>query len=322
MKNELVVIAEKSGLEKNKIETLVGSFDKYFQEAKAIVAENKNIVVNDEKDTVGMEQARSARLALQKVRVAAEKTRVALKESSRREGLAIDGINNVLKALIVPVENHLKIQEKYAEFIAEERANKIYEERVNELSKYVEDVCIYSLKHMSEDVFKELRDRCKKAKDDKIEAEKRAKEEATQKELAYQKEQEQIRLDNIKLRKEAKEREEAAEIERQKQAKALQSERDKIEKIEAKIREEKEAEAKKKNDELLKQQAEQKAKDEIERQKLLAPDKEKLIDLASTIDKISMPAVSTKGAQKITAETKDILLKLSGDIRKQASNMN
>jgi hypothetical protein len=44
-----------------------------------------------------------------------------LKEQALREGKAVDGIANVLKALIVPLEEHLDKQERFVEIRAEEQ---------------------------------------------------------------------------------------------------------------------------------------------------------------------------------------------------------
>ena len=115
MSNKLAIIAKKSGLDKTQSQTLLDHFSELFESAQGWEAKAKKIVVTDESQTDLMKEARVARLALKEVRVQAENARKELKEKSLREGRAIDGIANVIKALIVPLEQHLAQQEQFAE---------------------------------------------------------------------------------------------------------------------------------------------------------------------------------------------------------------
>src|ERR1039457_5062030 len=112
MANEIEKVIEGSRLEKTKSQYIFEQFAGFFHAAKEWEIKAREIVITDESETSKMKQAREARLALKDIRVNAEKVRVSLKEQSLREGKAIDGVANVIKALIVPIEEYLEKQEK------------------------------------------------------------------------------------------------------------------------------------------------------------------------------------------------------------------
>jgi colicin import membrane protein len=123
-KNEgqLATIVEESGLEKSKADVLLAIFEDYFRLAGEWERKAKALVVTDESQTAEMKMAREGRLFLKEKRVALEKTRKKLKEQSLREGKAIDGIANVLKSLLVPIEQYLDEQEHFVERREAEKA--------------------------------------------------------------------------------------------------------------------------------------------------------------------------------------------------------
>jgi hypothetical protein len=311
MQNELTVIIEQSGLEKSQTELLLSKFTTFFNDARQTVKFARDIVVTDETQVEAMESARKTRLELKSIRVMAENTRKELKEQSLREGKAIDGIANVIKALIVPVEDYLEKQEKFAEIKMLERMEKKNAERIEKLSHYVEDVSVYgSLIEMSDAAFDKLLETSKFAYEARQEAEKLADAERLAKEESDRVEQQRIREENIRLHKEAHEREaqmikEQAEqtrlaaIEKKKQDDALAVERKAREEAEAKLRAEQHAvEEKQRAESEAKFQAEQ-AEKEARRQALLAPDKEKILQLASKLSFIGYPAVESREAKEI-----------------------
>lgn len=112
---DLTVIVEESGLEPAKAQVLLDNFSDYFQLAADWETKARAIVVSNESQEAEMKMAREGRLFLRKKRIDVENTRKKLKEQSLREGKAIDGIANVLKALIVPIEEYLDEQEHFAE---------------------------------------------------------------------------------------------------------------------------------------------------------------------------------------------------------------
>jgi hypothetical protein len=115
MENNLAVIIKDSGLEETKANFLLTNFQNYFEIASDWEKKAKSIVVKDETQKAEMEMARAGRLFLREKRIAIEKSRKELKEQSLREGKAIDGIANVLKALIEPIEEYLDKQEHFVE---------------------------------------------------------------------------------------------------------------------------------------------------------------------------------------------------------------
>lgn len=115
MENNLAVIIKDSGLEETKANFLLTNFQNYFEIASDWEKKAKNIIVTDESQKAEMEMARAGRLFLRDKRIDIEKARKKLKEQSLREGKAIDGIANVLKALIEPIEEHLDQQEHFVE---------------------------------------------------------------------------------------------------------------------------------------------------------------------------------------------------------------
>lgn len=118
MENKLELIVRESGLESTKADFILTQFQDYFKIAAEWEVRAKSIVVTDESQTAEMQMARAGRLFLKEKRVAIEKARKELKEQALREGKAIDGIANVLKALIVPIEEHLDKQEHFVEIRA------------------------------------------------------------------------------------------------------------------------------------------------------------------------------------------------------------
>ena len=125
MENNLAVIIKDSGLEETKANFLLTNFQNYFEIASDWEIKAKNIVVNNETQKAEMEMARAGRLFLREKRIAIEKSRKELKEQSLREGKAIDGIANVLKALIEPIEEYLDKQEHFVEIKQKEEAERL-----------------------------------------------------------------------------------------------------------------------------------------------------------------------------------------------------
>ena len=129
--NQLQRIVQDSGLEKTKAQYILDNFQDYFKIASEWEIKAKTIVVSDEFHTAEMQMARSGRLFLRDKRIAIEKSRKALKEQSLRESKAIDGIANVLKALLIPIEEYLDKQEHFVEIRkkAKEERERVMAER-------------------------------------------------------------------------------------------------------------------------------------------------------------------------------------------------
>lgn len=290
--NELQLVVEESGLEKNKVQELMKQFGDDFAFARDLVARYKDIKVTSKDQVDEMQKAREARITLKTLRVAVENTRKELKEQSLREGKAIDGAANIIKALIIPVEEHLEKQEKFIEIEEKTREEQKFNRRVSELSQWVPDITVYDLRQMSEETFQELLKNSKKATEDAEIAKKKLEEDRISKEKI----EAEARL---KLQKEKEEADRLAAEERRKR-----------EELEAKIKKEQEERVAKENEE-----SERKMKI------LRAPDKEKLEALAKTFKSIEMPSVLSPEARRTIDDIKGLQAKLSSFILTRASQL-
>jgi hypothetical protein len=171
---------------------VVLSIDAKFKEYEDIANEwNKkayDIVVSDESQVDLMQQAREGRLLLKAKRVEIEKTRKRLKEQSLLEGRFIDSLAKRLFAIIEPAEDHLEIQEKYAETKEQLRKAKLKADRLELLKPYLQvlDLDAFDLSTMSEVAFNTILNGGKMSLEN------------------YQKEQEKIRLEQEETEKRTK----------------------------------------------------------------------------------------------------------------------
>jgi hypothetical protein len=90
MGTDLVVLIEKSGLSQIQKNLMTEKFGEAFKIAKEWEEKACAIEVTDANQTADMKMARVGRLFLREKRIAIEKTRKEMKESSLREGKAID----------------------------------------------------------------------------------------------------------------------------------------------------------------------------------------------------------------------------------------
>lgn len=234
--NPLQVIVRESGLEIAKAQFVLEKFQSYFEIAAEWEQKAKSIVVTNESQTAEMQMARVGRLFLRDKRIDVEKARKKLKEQALREGKAIDGIANVLKALIVPTEKYLEQQEKFVEI----RQAKINEEKRKAFEQKMEEERIAKEKAEAEErerirveneqLKKEAIAREAKAKAEREEqtrklAEQKAKAKAEREEqnriLVAQQEQAEAEKRKIEAKalKEKQAIEEKAKVEREKRAK-------------------------------------------------------------------------------------------------------
>jgi len=112
---ELTTLVQESGLEPTKAQYLLDHFSSYFAIAADWEVKARVITVTADTQVAEMKMAREGRLFLRAKRIEVENARKKLKEQSLRESKAIDGIANVLKALIVPIEEYLDEQEHFVE---------------------------------------------------------------------------------------------------------------------------------------------------------------------------------------------------------------
>lgn len=161
--NQLVILINESGLEKTKANSMLETFQGFFDSASEWETKAEMCKVTNRDQKVEMKLAREGRLYLKNIRVEVEKKRKDLKEQSLREGKAIDGIANVLKSLIIPIEQKLEGYEKFIEIedarLAEERRIEIEEKRAfrtEKLAPFNADLSCYNLGEMTEEVFEQL----------------------------------------------------------------------------------------------------------------------------------------------------------------------
>lgn len=190
-------------LSKNALEI---AFTGFFAEARKW--QEKSETITDPK------QARAVRLELKTVRVNAEKTRKALKEDSLRMGKAIDGANNILLALIVPIETKLDEIEKAEERAQAARIEALREERLEVLASMNHNSSGMNLGTMSEDNWKEYLQNAKDAFEARQARAKREAEEAAAELKRQEDEREAARVETIRLREEALANAKAAQAER------------------------------------------------------------------------------------------------------------
>lgn len=194
MENALAKIVEESGLETTKAQYILDKFQSYFAIAAEWEAKAKTIVVTDAAQTADMQMARVGRLFLRDKRIAVEKARKTLKEQALREGKAIDGIANVLKALIVPIEEYLEQQEKFVErkLAAEQEAKRkeieqrMEEERIAKEKAEAEErerIRLENERLKAEAAQREEQARIEREKQERVLAEERAKAAAEKKRL-------------------------------------------------------------------------------------------------------------------------------------------
>lgn len=255
--NKLAVIVKDSGLEPTKAQFILEKFQDYFNIAAEWEAKAKTIIVKDETQKADMQMARVGRLFLRDKRLAIEKSRKELKEQALREGKAIDGIANVLKALIVPIEEYLDKQERFVEIRAAEKAE---QERIA-MEKRIEDERIAKEKAEAEE-----RERIR-LENERLKVEAIEKEKQLTAERAKAEAEKKAAEENARKEREALEA--AARVEREKQARAFaeQKAKDDAERkaIEEKARKEREAErAKAEKERLEKEKLQQQLKNLIE----------------------------------------------------------
>ena len=305
---DLTKVAAENNLPANNADALQAAFMPFFEQASEWREKAFAIKVTNIGQTQEMGRARHARLALKDIRVQTEKTRVQMKEDSLRTGRAIDGMANVIKFLISPIEQHLQDQEDYGKRMQEKAQAEQRDLRTCEAGDLIRyfpqsiDIGVISDEeyakhlHLAKAQDKAVRDEADRVERERIERE--------QREAA---EREAMRAENERLRKEAekveaerqKEREAAAKIQREKDAE-LAAEKAEITRLlmeaEAKEREERERTAAEnrakmeadnaERERLRKEQAEKEAK---EKAAMEAPDKEKLVSYANELHACMKP---------------------------------
>ncbi len=211
-----IVVPEREQLPPSLLANIETGFREAFAQAEKWRVQALAINVTSADQKTEMKLARTIRLELKNIRVSAEKTRKTLKEDALRMGKAIDGVNNLLLAAIVPLEKHLEEQEQYGERLAEAERQATLARRTAELAPYLtEGQQVPALDVMSAEQFANYITDAKLLHEAKIEQSRKAEAERIAAEQAAAAERERLRIENERLRQEAAERETAAKAERE-----------------------------------------------------------------------------------------------------------
>lgn len=282
--------------------------------------------------------ARAARLELKNLRVSAEKTRKTLKEDSLRMGKAIDGANNILLALIVPIEKSLDDIEKAEERRIAAKVEARQQERLELLAPMEHATHGLSLGTMSDDAWETYYQQAKDVYEVRQARERKAREESEALAKKEAEEREAQRLENIRLKADAEKREAELKAEREAAAAAAEvarkereaaeavarAEREKIQadaaeaarkaqeaaakaaaaqaKAEADAKDLRDAEAKRVADEKAAAEAKAKADAAAAKKAAAAPDRAKLMQFAGMVRHLDVPLANSEAGQIVAAE--------------------
>ena len=333
--NDLVKLTKELSAPEAITKTLMAKMSSFFKDAEAQKAEIDAIVVTKPEQLMEMKQARDIRLSIKNKRIEArnivkeerDKLKNAMADFTLQDKLWLKSFQ-MLEAVCDNLEGECEEKEKFAERYEAEQKQLRYEARVKKLYQFGTDPNIYALSDMTDEAFEKLLENEKLAYDARIAALKKAEADEAAKDKAEDDRQEAIRKENIELRAQAAKAAVAAELkekelakEREAQQKILDAERKAREAVEAKAKAEKDAQAEKEVAEATRLDTLKKAQEDQDLKKLLAPDKEKLLELANMIEQIGMPAVKSKEASSVIRATEDMLLKVTNYIRQKAKTL-
>lgn len=303
--NKLVALIGNSGLEETTALAIKNAFSEFFTTAQEWADKAQELVVTDASQTDLMKQAREARLVLKDIRVKADKVRKELKADSLKYGNTVQAVYNSIEGIISPIEAHLEKQEKFAEIQRQKQLDELRAKREAETEPYREFLPWgVDLSRMPEEEYRKLFDMIVDQFAKRQAEQERANQEKIEQERKEAEERERIRVENERLRNENEEKERVLAEERREAEEKIRIEREARAKAEAEIQAKADQERK---------EAEEQEK--AEKRAAAAPDKEKLLSLAQTIDGLKLPAISTPVAAAILKNVTVLLNKVSNYIR-------
>jgi len=161
-------------------------------------------------------------MALRRVRVDADKERKKMGENARLYTDAVNEIYNALEARLKPVEDRMFSIAKAEELAIKERAAKLKEARIAELTPFAAvtatDISFYSLSDMPEGQYQALLASIRTAAETRIAEIKQAEEARIAAEAARVQREKDLAIENLRLAAESAAREKALEEERKKAA--------------------------------------------------------------------------------------------------------
>lgn len=252
-------------IEKSKAKQIKETFEPMVKMLETF-EESFNKILSESKEGITKEltsKAKRLRLDVGRVRIDTGKLKDKQKEYIKLEDKAIMGVHNLIVWAVAEKEDKLKEIEDYFENQEKLRLETLQKDRVDQLSKYVNDAHERRLSDMEDDVWDAYLSAKKKEYDDRIEAEKQAELERISKVKAEEELREQQRIENERLKAEAEKREKEIEAERKKQADLLAKQKAEADRL-AKIEADKQAKLKAEQDAILKKEREEKARLEAE----------------------------------------------------------
>jgi len=334
---ELCAVVKREGVAEQQQAALIGSFAPYH--AQIAAARKTSEAITSGADPLQRKMARECRLELRRVRCAIENTRKDAKADALRYGKAVDGMANVLKFLCEPEEERLEAIEQAEVRKEQARIAALIEQRTAALIEAEANPAAYNLGLMDDATWDTVLAGAVKARQDRIEAERKAEAERIERERKEAEERERIKAENERLIAEAEKRETEIKAEREKEAAerakveaALIAEREAAHRAAQAAADEAARVAKAAADERAKREAaEAKAKADREaaeqaerdRQAKLAaaPDKVKLKTFADMIAGLELPAVATDAGAKIVVGIASMQGKLAAWIHGEADKL-
>lgn len=345
MKNELLTIVEKSGIERAKAESIWGNFEEYFKDVSSCAEKVSGLEITDVSQKDEMALARKTRIELKNIRIAAEKTKKELKEGILKEGRFIDATFNLIADTTKPIEADLLEKEQFAKRKEEERIKKLVTERECALLPLGVDIRLIDLAKMSDADYDVLLKKSTREHEERLEAEKKAEEERLAREKAAADERARIEAENIRLRAEAVERErqlaeERAKVEAERRAREEADRRERearelanraewdryaeeirkaqeaASKAERELRERQEAEERARKEEAALLEAQRSAEEEEKRRLEAAGDKEKLSRYLDKVLSVEVPTVKSNEATGILAFMKSCIQMFASRVEK------
>ncbi|MCH8247055.1 MAG: hypothetical protein IH951_11685 [Bacteroidetes bacterium] len=150
-KGQVSAIIQKLPIERQK--DVAGDFSQHMTDLPGYIEECSQLAVSDEHDTETMDVARSWRLRFKTIRNNIESTRKRRKKVPLLECQAVDGVANILKALIIPFEERMERIENHAQIVAATNRNKMIDERLIELQGVQHGLSRDAIGEMEADVF-------------------------------------------------------------------------------------------------------------------------------------------------------------------------
>lgn len=156
MENQITKALQNANVTEETQLSLQEAFTPFFEKAKEWTKKANEINVTDESQTELMLEARTGRLALKNIRTAVENKRKELKADALAKGKAIDGMANIIKYLIQPIETKLHEQENFVQIQEQKRREQLSEDRAKELEAYDVDTQFYKLADMPQETYDDL----------------------------------------------------------------------------------------------------------------------------------------------------------------------